>query len=65
MKLGERITVVTQNVQEGFGHAVYCAKDWVNSEPFLLLLGYLVRGRCFDIGTPEAYRQTMMDFRNT
>ena len=39
MELGERITVVTQDVQEGFGHAVFCAKDWVKGEPFLLLLG--------------------------
>lgn len=38
-QLGERITFLTQNVQEGFGHAVFCAKSWVGEEPFLLLLG--------------------------
>lgn len=37
--LGERITFLIQEQQEGFGHAVYCAKAWVNQEPFLLLLG--------------------------
>lgn len=37
--LGARITFITQDRQEGFGHAVYCAKDWVEDEPFLLLLG--------------------------
>jgi UTP--glucose-1-phosphate uridylyltransferase len=37
--LGQRITILTQEEQEGYGHAVYCAKDWVNHEPFLLLLG--------------------------
>ena len=37
--LGDRITILTQNEQEGFGHAVYCAKDWIDNEPFLLLLG--------------------------
>lgn len=37
--LGERITFIIQEQQEGFGHAVYCAKPWVNDEPFLLLLG--------------------------
>ncbi|WP_036479075.1 UTP--glucose-1-phosphate uridylyltransferase [Myxosarcina sp. GI1] len=38
-KLGDRITILTQSKPEGFGHAVFCAKDWVNNEPFLLLLG--------------------------
>ncbi len=39
MDLGQRITFVTQDVQEGFGHAVFCARKWVNGEPFLLMLG--------------------------
>ncbi|MEP0870633.1 UTP--glucose-1-phosphate uridylyltransferase [Trichocoleus desertorum AS-A10] len=38
-EVGERITILTQEQQEGFGHAVFCAKDWVQDEPFLLLLG--------------------------
>jgi UTP--glucose-1-phosphate uridylyltransferase len=38
-QLGDRITILLQTEQEGYGHAVYCAKDWVNNEPFLLLLG--------------------------
>lgn len=33
------ITYIEQESQLGFGHAVYCAKDWVGNEPFLLLLG--------------------------
>ena len=37
--LGERITILTQQEQEGYGHAVFCAKDWVDDQPFLLLLG--------------------------
>ena len=37
--LGQRITFLVQEQQEGFGHAVFCAKSWVNNEPFLLLLG--------------------------
>ncbi len=37
--LGQRITFLIQEQQEGFGHAVFCAKTWVNDEPFLLLLG--------------------------
>ncbi len=38
-ELGRRITILTQDVQEGFGHAVFCAKEWVKDEPFLLSLG--------------------------
>ena len=38
-ELGSRIVILTQTEQEGFGHAVFCAKEWVDNEPFLLLLG--------------------------
>jgi len=34
-----RLTYVIQETQEGYGHAVYCARDFVGDEPFLLLLG--------------------------
>ena len=37
--LSDRITYVHQEVQDGFGHAVYCAREWVNGKPFLLMLG--------------------------
>ncbi|NEO10130.1 sugar phosphate nucleotidyltransferase, partial [Moorena sp. SIO3I8] len=37
--LGQRITFLIQEEQEGYGHAVFCAKEWVNDQPFLLLLG--------------------------
>ncbi|MEG4999415.1 UTP--glucose-1-phosphate uridylyltransferase [Microcoleus sp. B4-D4] len=37
--VGQKVTILTQDVQEGFGHAVFCAREWTNSEPFLLLLG--------------------------
>ena len=37
--LSDRITILTQDEQEGFGHAVFCAKNWIDNEPFLLLLG--------------------------
>lgn len=39
LDIGHRITFISQDVQEGFGHAVYCAREWVGNEPFLLLLG--------------------------
>ena len=34
-----RIQYAEQSEPLGYGHAVYCAKDFVNDEPFLLLLG--------------------------
>jgi UTP--glucose-1-phosphate uridylyltransferase len=37
--LGDQITILSQDRQEGYGHAVYCAKKWVGDEPFLLMLG--------------------------
>ena len=38
-RMQERITYVEQPTPEGYGHAVYQAKDFVGDEPFLLLLG--------------------------
>ncbi|HAC64411.1 MAG TPA: UTP--glucose-1-phosphate uridylyltransferase [Cyanothece sp. UBA12306] len=38
-EIGMRITLLFQEEQEGYGHAVYCTQDWINNEPFLLLLG--------------------------
>ncbi|MDY6901235.1 MAG: UTP--glucose-1-phosphate uridylyltransferase [Cyanobacteriota bacterium] len=37
--LGSKITFLAQDKQEGYGHAVFCAKEWVGNEPFLLMLG--------------------------
>lgn len=39
LEIGRRVSFVTQKTQEGFGHAVYCARDAVGDEPFLLMLG--------------------------
>ena len=39
LDVGRRVTLLTQDVQDGFGHAVYGARDWVQQEPFLLMLG--------------------------
>ncbi len=38
-KLAERIRYVLQPTREGYGHAVYCAREFVGDDPFLLLLG--------------------------
>ena len=39
MDLGRRVTLLPQTNQEGFGHAVHCAREWVGNEPVLLMLG--------------------------
>jgi len=38
-ELGECITFIPQTAQQGLGHAVNCAAEWVGNEPFLLMLG--------------------------
>jgi UTP-glucose-1-phosphate uridylyltransferase len=39
LDVGRRVSLLSQDVQDGFGHAVHCARDWVKNEPFLLMLG--------------------------
>lgn len=39
LDVGRRVKLLAQDTQEGFGHAVYCARDFVREEPFLLMLG--------------------------
>jgi len=39
LEIGRRVSFVTQKTQEGFGHAIFCARDAVGDEPFLLMLG--------------------------
>jgi UTP-glucose-1-phosphate uridylyltransferase/mevalonate kinase len=39
LEIGRRVTFVTQTAQEGFGHAVHCARAALGDEPFLLMLG--------------------------
>ena len=39
LEIGRHVTFVVQTAQEGFGHAVYCAREAVGDEPFLLMLG--------------------------
>ena len=34
-----RLTFMVQGTQDGYGHAVYQAREWVGDEPFLLTLG--------------------------
>ncbi len=39
IEIGRRVKFVIQPNQEGFGHAVYCAREALGNEPFLLMLG--------------------------
>lgn len=39
LELGRRVKFAIQRNQEGFGHAVYSAREFVGDEPFLLMLG--------------------------
>jgi len=39
LEMGQHISFVLQQNQEGFGHAVYSTREAVNDEPFLLMLG--------------------------
>ena len=57
LELGRRVTLLSQDVQEGFGHAVYCAREWVRDEPFLLLLG----DHLFASDTPVSCARQVLD----
>ncbi len=47
--IGKCVSFVVQPSQEGFGHAVYCAREAINGEPFILMLGdHLYRSRTSD-----------------
>jgi UTP-glucose-1-phosphate uridylyltransferase/mevalonate kinase len=39
LEMGQRVKFVIQRTQEGLGHAIYCAREVIGSEPFLLMLG--------------------------
>ncbi|MBN2201265.1 GHMP kinase [bacterium] len=39
LDLGQRIRFAVQETQDGFGHAVYAAREFAGDEPFLLMLG--------------------------
>ncbi len=39
LSMGRQVVFTIQPTQEGFGHAVYRARDLVGNEPFLLMLG--------------------------
>jgi len=60
VEIGRRVRFVTQKTQEGFGHAVYCAREALGDEPFLLMLGdHLYRSNT----TVSCARQLVDEYR--
>jgi UTP-glucose-1-phosphate uridylyltransferase len=61
LEIGRRVSFVVQPNQQGFGHAVYCTRETIGDEPFLLMLGdHLYRGTSEGSCTKQlldAYRQ--------
>ncbi len=46
LEMGRQVSFAIQEAQEGFGHAVFCSREVVGNEPFLLMLGdHLYRSR--------------------
>ena len=39
LDIGRHVKFIVQTAQEGFGHAVYSARELIGNEPFLLMLG--------------------------
>ena len=39
LEMGQRVSFLVQDNQEGFGHAVYTTRERIGDEPFLLMLG--------------------------
>jgi UTP-glucose-1-phosphate uridylyltransferase/mevalonate kinase len=58
LEIGRRVTFVVQETQEGFGHAVYCARPAIGDEPFLLMLGDHIYRSNGDVSCAEQLIQT-------
>ena len=39
LQIGQQVSFIVQENQEGFGHAVYTTREHIGEEPFLLMLG--------------------------
>ncbi len=57
MDIGSKVTFLMQESQEGFGHAVHCAGNWVGRESFMLVLG----DHLFASDTDTSCIQQLMD----
>jgi UTP-glucose-1-phosphate uridylyltransferase/mevalonate kinase len=62
LEIGRHVRFVTQTAQEGFGHAVYCARAALGDEPFLLMLGdHIYRSN----GTASCARQVIEAYQQS
>jgi UTP-glucose-1-phosphate uridylyltransferase/mevalonate kinase len=39
LEIGRQVKFTVQTTQQGFGHAVYCVRELIGNQPFLLMLG--------------------------
>jgi UTP--glucose-1-phosphate uridylyltransferase len=60
--LKKRIIYIEQTEQHGFGHAVWCARDFTGNDPFLLLLGDHIYLSDSEI---SCISQTLQEFNRT
>ena len=59
--MAERLTFVVQETQDGYGHAVFQARDWVGHEPFVMALG----DHIYFSDTPTRCARQVMDAYQT
>ena len=61
LEIGRKVSFIIQPKQEGFGHAIYCAREAIGNEPFLLMLGDHIYRSSGDVSCSrqliEAYKQ--------
>jgi len=57
LEIGERVRFVMQPRQEGFGHAVFCAREAVGDHPFLVMLG----DRIYRSHLQKSYARQLVD----
>ena len=60
LDIGQRVSFVIQPFQEGFGHAVYCTRQAIGDEPFLLYLG----DHIYRSNTEKSCTQQLLDAYN-
>ena len=63
--VGEKITFLMQPQQEGYGHAVFCAKNWINNDAFLLLLGDHIYRSYLNINCTAQLLQVYQQFNHS
>ena len=54
---------INQNFREGGEFQLTSCLERLRQEEGIT--GYIVKGKCFDTGLPDVYRQTLIDFPNS